>query len=391
MSGPRLKCGFIPLVDSAPVVVAHEIGFAAEEGLDLILSQEATWATLRDKLALGLLDAAHMLAPIPVATSMGLGKMPARLDALLVLSVNGTVIGVSRALAAKLHKIGAPADFASAEDIGRALIAVSDRKMRFGVPFPFSMQVELLHYWLSALGLDASQNWELRVAPPPQMADAMATGEIDAFCVGEPWGSIAVERGVASLILPGAAVWRFAPEKVLAVRHDWAEGEAEIAERLIRALWRAAKWLGNPANRVTTAEILAREEYLDVAPEVIDRALSGRMTVTPDGGERWTENFIRFYDGAATFPWRSQAVWIATQLANRTGVDPAEAARIARACFRADLHRKALSAIGADLPGASEKLEGALDRRSPVASSTGEMYLGPDCFFDGRIFDPSDI
>jgi len=391
VNGPPIVCGFIPLVDSAPLVMAKEIGFASEEGVNLILHRTSTWSALRDKLALGLFDAAHMLAPVPVATALGLVKLPVRLDALSVLSVNGTVIGVSLNLARRMRAAGAPMDFSSAREIGLALLAASGGALRLGVPFPFSMQAELLYYWLGSLGVAAPQDLDIRTVPPPRMADAMAAGEVDAFCVGEPWGSFSVERGVAELVLPGSAIWRFAPEKVLAVRHDWAEAEPDAAALLIRALWRTAKWLGKPANRMTASEIMARPEYLDMAPEIIDRALTGRLTVTPQGDQRVAEGFVHFSDCAATFPWRSQAVWIGTRMAERAGLDKAKAAEAARACFRADLHRRALSAIGADLPGASEKLEGALDQRTPVASSTGEMYLGPDCFFDGRIFDPMAI
>jgi len=391
VNGPPIVCGFIPLVDSAPLVMAKEIGFASEEGVNLILHRTSTWSALRDKLALGLFDAAHMLAPVPVATALGLVKLPVRLDALSVLSVNGTVIGVSLDLARRMRAAGAPMDFSSAREIGLALLAASGGALRLGVPFPFSMQAELLYYWLGSLGVAAPRDLDIRTVPPPRMADAMAAGEVDAFCVGEPWGSFSVERGVAELVLPGSAIWRFAPEKVLAVRHDWAEAEPDAAALLIRALWRTAKWLGKPANRMTASEIMARPEYLDMAPEIIDRALTGRLTVTPQGDQRVAEGFVHFSDCAATFPWRSQAVWIGTRMAERAGLDKAKAAEAARACFRADLHRRALSAIGADLPGASEKLEGALDQRTPVASSTGEMYLGPDCFFDGRIFDPMAI
>ena len=231
MSRRVVDCGFIPLVDSAPIVIAREIGFASEEGLDLRLHKQPSWSAVRDKLALGHLDASHMLAPTPVAMSMGLGGMPTRLDALMVLSVNGNVICASRGLAARMRDRGMPNDFMAAEAVGRTLAAVCDRPLNLGVPFPFSMHAELFYYWLGALGLTAPQDLNVRTIPPPQMADAMACGEIDAFCVGEPWGSLAVQKGVAELILPSCAIWRFAPEKVLAVRHD-ARSAATIRQRI---------------------------------------------------------------------------------------------------------------------------------------------------------------
>ncbi|MEL7349426.1 MAG: ABC transporter substrate-binding protein, partial [Pseudomonadota bacterium] len=211
----------------------------------------------------------------------------------------------------------------------------------------------------------------------------------DAFCVGEPWGSMAVERGVAEIVLPGCAIWRFAPEKVLAVRR--AEDTAHTAKNagLMRAAWRAGQWLSDPAHDMTAAEILSRPEYLDVPAEIVERTLMGRLLVTPEGQERRAPRFIEFFDGAAQFPWRSQAVWMARRMAARVGLDPEEASAAARRCFRPDTFRATLGPIGADLPGASEKLEGALDSATPVASSRGRLFLGPDQFFDGEVFDPS--
>ncbi|MEO1459550.1 MAG: CmpA/NrtA family ABC transporter substrate-binding protein [Pseudomonadota bacterium] len=197
MSLDTLDIGFIPLVDCAPIVIAREIGFAGEEGLEIVPSREPSWSALRDKLALGRLHAAHMLSPVPVAMSMGLGGLPTPIDALMVLSVNGNVVGISRELAERMRDQGVSNDIMAASAIGRCLIAAAPRPLKVGVPFPFSMHAELLYYWLGALGLQAPQQLTVRTVPPPLMADAMAAGEIDAFCVGEPWGSVAVERGVA--------------------------------------------------------------------------------------------------------------------------------------------------------------------------------------------------
>jgi NitT/TauT family transport system ATP-binding protein len=388
MSGFALDVGFLPLVDCAPLVVAHELGFAAEEGFDLRLRREPSWSALRDKLAMGRLDAVHMLSPVPVAMSMGLGGLPQRVDALMVLSVNGNMIGVSNAIAARMHAAGPKLDFMDAAAVGRRLIEVADRPIRVGAPFPFSMHAELLYYWFNALGLAAPQGLIVRTIPPPLMADAVAAGEIDAFCVGEPWGTATVESGAGELILPGSAIWRFAPEKVLAARHDWVEDHPAQVRALMRAVWRAARWLSGPDARITTSELLARPEYLDLPAELIDRALTGRLLTAMNGAEESPPGFLEFHAGAANFPWRSQAIWIATRIADRLGLDRAEAATAARACFRSDLYRANLGPIGADLPGASEKVEGALSRRTPVASSTGEMFLGPDCFFDRQQFDP---
>lgn len=385
-----IDAGFVPLLDAAPLIIAAEMGFAAEERFELRLHREMSWASLRDRLIWGQYHAAHMLSPVVIAQSGGLGAGDTVLDALMVLSVNGAVIGVRPDLARAMAKASGSAglDFMDATATGRALLAAADGPIRIGVPFPYSMHAELVGYWLEVLG--AGREVRLATVPPPRMAAEIAAGEIDAFCVGEPWGSVSVERGVAELILPGAAIWRFAPEKVLAVTRAGLKEAPDRAAALMRACWRAGRWIAQPANRMTVAEILGRPDYLNVSPELLERALGGRLVVNSRGEERRIRRCIEFFDGAATFPWRSQALWIADRLARRAGGDRARLRAAARASFRADLYRDVLGPIGADLPGASEKLEGVLPVPTAVASTLGQLQLGPDTFFDGRIFDPGD-
>ncbi len=389
MNQLSLPLGFIPLVDAAPLIIAKELGFAEEERLSFDLKRAASWSMLRDMLSFGQVDGAHMLSPVPVATALGLGGAGGRLDALQVLSVNGTVIGVSRALAARMSAAGHPFDFADAEAAGHALIAAKGAPLRIGVPFPFSMHAELLYYWLGALGVHAPQHLIVRTIPPPLMAEALASGEIDAFCVGEPWGSVAVETGAGALLLPGAAIWSFAPEKVLAVRHDWADANPDIAGRLMRAVWRAGRWLGASENHTTAAEILARSVYLNVAAEIIDRALAGELILSQTGAEARAPQFLEFHAGAATFPWRSQAEWIGMQIAARLGLDRSQAVTAARAVFRPDLYRRNLAGIVHRMPISSDKVEGGLVHAETLTGAEDSVVLNRNRFFDGRIFDPT--
>ncbi|NIZ10823.1 CmpA/NrtA family ABC transporter substrate-binding protein [Pseudooceanicola sp. HF7] len=391
MKAATLSVGFIALTDAAPLVAAHEMGFAAEEGIALDLVRAPSWSSLRDMLVFGRVDAAHMLSPVPVASALGLGGGGGALSAVSVLSVNGNVIGVSNDLEKRLRDVGHDFAFNDARAAGEALIAAKDpdKPLRIGVPFPFSMHAELLYYWLSAVGLPAPQGVSIHTVPPPLMAQAMAAGEVDAFCVGEPWGSITVENGAGALLLPSKAIWNFAPEKVLAVRTDWAEREDALLGRLIRSVWRAGRWLGDPASRSLTAELLSAPDYLNLPAEILDRALSGRLTISARGDMRDVPGFLGFHRGTATFPWRSQAEWIALQLASRTGLDRDLAIRAGRAAFRSDLHRAALRGTEADLPGASMKIEGAVRAVTSIASESGRLSLLPDTFFDGRIFEPS--
>ncbi|WP_172331792.1 CmpA/NrtA family ABC transporter substrate-binding protein [Mangrovicoccus sp. HB161399] len=390
MSLTPVKCGFIPLVDCAPLAVAREMGFAAEEGIDLILEKQPSWSALRDALVLGLTDCAHMLSPLPVAMSLGLGGLPTKVDALMVLSVNGNVVGVSPEVAAKMRADGWTGAFADPVGTGQHLIRATGASLRVGVPFPFSMHAELLYHWLGALGLSAPGGLDVRTVPPPLMPDALARGEIDAFCVGEPWGSYAVEQGTGELILPGAAIWAFAPEKVLAARHDWVEENPETVGRLMRALARAARWLSDRDNRAMAGDLLSKSAYLGIPSMIIDRALAGRIITATRGLEAEAPNFLHFHAKAANFPWRSQAAWIAASIARRLGLDRAQAIETGKLCFRSDLYRRNLAPIGIDMPGASEKVEGALAHEEAVASARGHMILGPDRFFDGTIFDPSE-
>jgi len=389
MSTVPLSAGFIPLVDAAPLIIARELGFAEEEGLDLSLRSAPSWSTLRDMLVLGQLEAAHMLAPVPVAMALGLGGLNTRIDALMVLSVNGNNIGVSSALAGRMRAAGYNADFRDADKAGQALLDACEARPRIGVPFPFSMHAELLYRWLGALGIAVPQELSVKTVPPPLMAEAMAEGEIDAFCVGSPWGSIAVENGVGELLLPTSAIWGFAPEKVLAARHDWTTNEPDLTRRLMRAVWRAGRWLDEAANRMTAAEILSRTEYLNVSAEVIERALTGRLVISPRGEIRDVERYLVFTDHAASFPWRSQAIWIASQMASRMGLDRDAATQVARNVFRSDLYRANLRDLGVELPGASERLEGAVSSLTTAPAESGTLCLAPDSFFDGQIFDPS--
>lgn len=375
MTRQVLNCGYVPLVDCAPLIIAKELGFAGDEGLDLNLVRQPSWSALRDMLALGHLDAAQMLSPMPVAMSLGMGGLSARIDCLMVLSVNGTVFGGSNDL---VRAIG-PTPFGDAKALLTAIRAAGRGTIRIGVPFPFSMHRLLLSYWTQAA---PDLVVETVTVPPPRMADAVGEGHVDAFWVGEPWGSAIVQRNVGTILMAGADVWRFAPEKVLAARHDWVEQNPDITQRLMRTICRSARWLDKEQNKPLALEILARSEHLNLTPDLIDPALTGYLIPHPGAWPVRSEGFLMFHKHFAQFPWRSQAAWIAAQL----GAD-ADGIAQAKQCFRTDLYRRNLGPIGADLPGASEKTEGSMQQQTAVASLRGQMILAPDAFFDGKVFD----
>ncbi|WP_323040497.1 CmpA/NrtA family ABC transporter substrate-binding protein [Gemmobacter sp.] len=375
-----LSLGFVPLLDAAPLIVAAELGFAEQEGLALHLHRAASWSQLRDMLDMGAVDAAHMLSVMPVARALGLGGGQGRLDVLMVLSMNGQVVGLSQELAGVADGLpfGDPAVAGALAATGRAL--------RFGVPFPFSMHALLLHYWLSRMAPGLA--FSLHSVPPPRMAEALQAGEIDGFCVGEPWGTRAVQVAGARLVLPGAAIWSQSPEKVLAARHGWAEAQPEIAAALLRAVWRAGMWAADPDNRTTLAELLALPRNLDTSSLHIEPALRGRVLPTARGAEVEVAQLLAFHEGLANFPWRSQAGWIGAELAAAHGLEPASAMGAARATFRSDLYRRLMAGAGVPLPRASDKAEGALAAAESVPGVKGGLTLARNRFFDGAIFDP---
>jgi ABC-type nitrate/sulfonate/bicarbonate transport system substrate-binding protein len=383
-----LRLGYVPLIDAAPLIVAHELGFAAEEGLALDLVRLGAWAQARDMLGAGLIDAAQMLVPMPVGQALGLGPTLPPMDLVMFLSHGGQAVAVNRALERRLRDAGHDFAFDNARAAGMALRGTVTGRLRVGVPFPFSTQSELVRHWLAACGV-VHADLDLVTVPPPMMADAVARGDVDAFCVGEPWASFAVERGQAALLLPGTAIWAAPPEKGLVLLRSFAETRPEETGALMRAVWRAGRWLDDPGHRGTAAEILSRPAYLDLPPELAERGLTGRLTISGRGEMRDVPGFVAFNAGGASFPWKSLAALFATRIALRHGLDPQLAMARAMSHFRTDLYRRHLRPAGAPLPGASQRVEGALAQDRSVAAERGGMILRADAFFDGFSFDPA--
>lgn len=386
MSLTTLRIGYVPLVDAAPLIVAAALGFAAEEGLRLELIRLRSWAQSRDMLGTGGVDAAQMLVPMPIAQALGLGPDYPEFDLAMVISQGGQAIAVNAALAEGLRAIGHGFGFDDARAARDALARVAGPSLRIGVPFPFSTQAHLVRHWLRGSALEAGLS--VHTVPPPMMAAALAAGEVDAFCVGEPWASHAVETAAGALLLAGRAIWNAPPEKGLVLTRPFTTGQPDLTGALMRAVWRACRWLDIPENRGTAAEILSRPDHLNLPSELVERGLLGRLHVTPQGEVRHFPDFIRFHADGANFPWRSTAALLARDIAATHGLDPLQAMDRAGACFRTDLYRRHLRAAGADMPGASARIEGAMRRSTPVASEKGQMILGADAFFDGETFEP---
>lgn len=389
-----LSIAFLPLTDSAVLVAAREKGFAAEQGIDLTLVRSESWATLRDRLVYGQVQAAHMLAPLAVAVTLGLSQHPCALATPFKLNVNGNALVMTTGFAAALdpdaaRRIDDP--LAAAHDFAAA-IGLHHRKPVIGIVHRFSSHALMLRYWMAFAGIDPDRDVTLRVLPPSLMVEAMGAGEIDGFIAGEPWGSAAIAQGLAEMVFAGVRIWQRGVEKVLAFRQVWLEAEPELADRLLVALAGAAAWCDASGNREELADILSRPAYVNQKTEVLLPALTGAIIPQPGHGGVEIPDFLMFGQEASSFPWRSQALWIYSQLVRWNMVAPSESdERAAAGVFRSDLYRRALGRSGQPMPGASMKVEGALATPLAVGSHAGTLTLGPDRFFDRRIFDPHDI
>ncbi|WP_292711035.1 CmpA/NrtA family ABC transporter substrate-binding protein [Mesorhizobium sp.] len=393
----QINAGFIPLFDSAVLVAAREIGFAAREGVDLTLSRETSWANIRDRIAIGHFDLAHMLGPMPIACNLGLTPLASDTIVPFSLGLGGNCVTVSNTLWAGMVAHGALPDLDPAR-AGKALgVLIRERAnagrdpLRFAVVHPHSGHNYELRYWLAACGIDPSRKIEIVIVPPPFMADALAAGRIDGYCVGEPWNSASVVAGTGHIVTVKALLWRNSPEKVVGVRKAWAEQNPDALAALLRALHHSARWCQDPANRGELAVLMAQPSVLGLSPALQMPILTGHVALG-GGAELAVEDFFLPFGKAANFPWKSHALWFYTQMVRWGHVaHTPENLAIARDCYRPDLYRSALKPLGVALPGANSKVEGALASATPVGSAGASLVLGPDGFFDGQIFDPDEI
>jgi NitT/TauT family transport system ATP-binding protein len=390
MSTTHLTAGFLPLLDSVLLVLAREKGFAEAEGLDLHLVRETSWANIRDRAALGHFDIAQMLAPMPLAASLGLTPLATQMIAPIVLGLGNNAITVSADLWKAMADHGAPGDLA-AGPTGAALakvVATSPRKLRFGVVHQTSSHNYELRYWLAASGIRPDQDIEIVVLPPPLLPDALGSGGIDGYCVGEPWNSIGVATKGAHIATVKASIWQSSPDKVVGMRAAWAETHPDLVAAIIRAVYRAGQWCADPANHAETAQIMSGSAYLNATPDIVGRALSGMLDIGA-GVLRQVPDYFIPHTGAANFPWKSHALWYYSQMVRWGEVAASQAnAEVAAASFRPDLYREALAPLGDAVPLANYKTDGTRATATEIPAQNGKLTIGPDRFFDGQIFDP---
>ena len=352
-----LTLGFIPLTDCAPLVVARAKGLFAAEGLEVALSREASWATVRDKVALGALEGAHMLAPMALAAAAGAAKAAGGtatpILAPLALAANGAGVTLSHRLANALNlREWTLTTIARAlAQVIAARAAQGEPPLVFAVVFPFSIHNYALRYWLAEAGIDPDRDVRIVVVPPARMVEQLRAGEVDGICVGAPWNTVAVGEALGRVALRTSQFWPAGPDKVLGVTAGFAVQEPETLQALLRGLVRAQAWADAPENRTELIALLARPEHVGAAPHAIAAALQHELV---------------FHRDAVALPRLEHARWLLGQMRrwNQIGDDvdqPALAARV----YRPDLALEAMRAVG-PLPATSPR---------------------PALLFDGRAFD----
>jgi NitT/TauT family transport system ATP-binding protein len=324
-----------------------------------------SWSNVRDKLNIGLFDAAHLLAPVAIASSLGVAHVKVPILAPFNLGLNGNAITVSPALHAAImgELDGERFDpMATARALARVVALrrkSGDEPLTFAMTFPFSTHNYQLRFWMAAGGVDPDEDLRLVVLPPPYMVDSLANGHVDGFCVGAPWNSVAVDRGVGHILHFVSDILVRAAEKVLAVRQNWVGKNPDTLAGLVRATQRGAEFIEQVDNRDEVVSLLAQPERVGVDADLIRRTLEGRLKVSPDGTLRESRNYLLVGRERATRPDPAQAAWLYAQMVRWGQADfSAEALKTAMSVFRPDLYDGALKT--AAQPGASATI-GAFD------------------------------
>lgn len=360
----NLEIGFIPLTDCAPLVIAKEKGFFEQYGLDEVtLSRESSWKSIADGVATKRLDAAQMLAGMPLAMTLGMGNnSPLPIVTGLVLSRNGNAITLNK----DFYQQGVR----TLADFKQAIAQTPDKVHTLGMVHPSSMHNLMLRYWLAAAGIDPDLDVSLTVIPPAQMVANLKAGSIDGYCVGEPWNSRAVKEDLGFVIATDLDIWAGHPEKVLGVREDWANQHPQTHLALVKALLEACEYCDDYRNREEIAELLSQPQYIGIAPKYIRPGLVDPYERGNDTEPETLLRYNQFYVDKTNCPYRVEGLWIMTQLA-RWGITP----------FPKNWIEILERVRRVDVFGEAARDLGFLDI---------EPNRGPIHFFDGTVFNPDE-
>ncbi|MFD0949070.1 CmpA/NrtA family ABC transporter substrate-binding protein [Paraperlucidibaca wandonensis] len=382
-----VRIGYMPLTDSLPLLAAEAWGYFADEGVQVALQCETSWATLRDRLTVGQIDAAPLLAPMVLSTTLGLAGLQVPLMTAYGLGRNGNAITVSKALFSELSDVAvADSPLACAHALADCIRQRRQRHQKqlvWAVVFPFSSHAYLLRYWLASAGIDPDQDIKMVVLPPSQMADHLRLGHIDGFCSGEPWNSWALMSGAGQVLLTGHQIWQNAPEKVLGVSVRWAEQHPQQHAALVRALFRAGERVAREPE--AALGILAEQYTMAVPQDCLALPFQGRLPIGLAQQPVAASHFHQFGGADANFPWQSQARWLLLQMHCWQQLPERLPSELIASCWRPDCYREFLHDL-TDAPCADAKVEGEHDQSASMAGVRDRLAILPDAFIDAACY-----
>ena len=362
-----LALGFIPLTDCSPLVIASEKGLYKKYGLNVRIKKMASWGATRDAIHKSEIDGAHILLGMAVASSLGAGDVNAPVPkvpmcVLQMLNVNGQAITLKKDL---LDAAKTPADI-------KRYMAEKKAGLTFAMTFPPGTHAMWMRYWLASGGIHPDKDVKLITIPPQQMVANMKTGNMDGYCVGEPWGARAVAEGIGGTGITTQAIWKNHPEKVLGVTSEFASKNPKTCVALIAATLEASQWLDDLKNRAEAAEIVGKTEYVNCQPDTIRDRLLGKYIHTPGGPSVEDPDYMRFFERDTPVPYLSHATWFMSQH-RRWGMLPQKPDYLkeAQRIMRHDLYTDGCKLAGIAVPQQMES-------------------RGKETFFDGTTFDPAD-
>jgi nitrate/nitrite transport system substrate-binding protein len=337
----KVKLGFIALTDCASIVMAKELGYFAERDLDVSVEKQASWPATRDNLLNGGIDGAHCLFSMPFSLATGIGGQGTALKIAMTLNNNGQAITLNK-------------DFASVGygDLEKAKAALESKEPTLAMTFPGGTHDTWLRYWLKATGADTSKVKIIPI-PPPQMVANMKVGAMDGYCVGEPWGAVAVKDGIGFTHLTTQDLWAFHPEKALVVSEKFATEQPEVLEDLMAAILKASKWLDELDNRPKAAETIGAAAYVNAPAHEIETRLLGKYDLGAGLPAKTYEGdqMVFFRDGKVNSPRRSHAIWFLAQY-QRLGLlkEAPPYQQLADSIILRDVYEKVAKAEGIDVP-----------------------------------------
>lgn len=305
-----VKLGFIPLTDCAPIVMAKELGLFAKYGVEVVVTKEVSWANVRDKLLTGELDGAHCLFSMPFSVYTGVGgKAGSEMRVAMMLNNNGQAITLSKEFCGK---VGYKQMNKVAPVVAAKLKA--EKEVTFAGTFPGGTHDLWLRCWLAAAGVSQKTS-KIITIPPPQMVANMKVGNMDGFCVGEPWGGVAVKQGIGFTQISTQDIWKHHPEKALVVNKTFSEQRREDLKNVMKAVMEACIWLDVPANRKKAAAIIGKLPYVNAPADVIEARLMGNYDLGCNQGiQIYSDDYMLFHRGGlVNFPRKSHCIWAMAQ------------------------------------------------------------------------------